>query len=131
MLGLELVENIFGATPSNGVKWKRPNLRWILTSEEDLQPGRTRSFLATLPILVFAPICGGGESDPLSSSQSSTVVLPCSAVFRAQSKAALFKCTVRLCNVCDTEGLHPQIETQQNVPKMYRLSARAESYADI
>jgi len=130
--GLELGAGVISAMPSMGVSWAPPLLQWVLPPHEELPPGQSRTFRASLPILNAPPLSCSPFDDIafVSSPSSSSVYFPSGTVFRAQSKAALTKCTVRLFNLESgaADGTDaPSYEIQQATRKRYRITARAEA----
>lgn len=131
--GLELGSGIVSALPSIGVSWTSPFLQWVLPPNEELPPGQSRTFRASLPILnAPPPSISFSPFDELAcvlSPSSSSVYFPSGTVFKAQSKAALTKCTVRLYKLSGAPEVAdaPSYEIQQEVRKRYRITARAEA----
>jgi hypothetical protein len=132
--GLVLGTGIVSATPSVVVSWTPPFLQWVLPPHEELPPGQTRTFRASLPILNAPPpsisFFPFDELACVSSPSSSSVYFPSGTVFKAQSKAALTKCTVRLFKL-DSGAAEaadaPNYEIHQEVRKRYRITVRAEA----
>ncbi len=119
--GVEWGTCIRNASPAEGVTWRAPVLEWTLPPTEQLAPGKTLTFEATLPLPPnTVPQYQPGGPWP---SSSSFVAHPLRTVFRARSRAALTKTNVRLHVVGQGNEEAPSCEVQQELRKYYVVTA--------
>ncbi len=131
MPGFELGPDVISAMPTS-VSWTPPLFHWLLPPRVEMLPGQSRTFRASLSIqnMLSPSVSPFDDLACVSSPSSSSAYFPSGTVFRAKSKAALTKCTVRLFKLDSgaVEGADASsCEIQQEVRKRYRILAHAEA----
>lgn len=129
-LGLQLGPDILNATPSTGVTWSPPNLKWTLDAAEGIKPGKNMLFRAQIPILSPQQEEEDDE-DPFASLSTSHLprsMPPPRTAFKAQSRAGLTKARLQLhtSTGANSAPAPSPYDIQQETRRLYRVTATIE-----